>query len=130
MFVWDDCHRIELYGGFERTTSARAEIWAVIEALEELRPVSQVTVVSDSSYLVNAADVWVKAWAQNGWCLKNGKPVKNADLWARLLVQLERHYVKFVHVKGHSGAPENERANELARTAAKVVGWPVDEGCP
>ena len=90
-----------------------------IVGLEALKRPCTVTVYSDSQYLVNAFNQnWVAGWLKRGWKNSQKQPVKNVDLWKRLLAAKEPHTVKFVWVKGHAGHPENERCDELATTAA------------
>lgn len=108
-------HRKELSEGFRLTTNNRMELLAVIKALEALKkPGSNVTVYSDSKYVVDAVE---KKWI-HGWVRKGFKDVKNPDLWSRFLAIYPKHKVKFVWVKGHSSNPYNERCDELAVAAA------------
>lgn len=112
-------HIKELSEGFIKTTNNRMELLAAIVGLEELRFPCEVTLTSDSKYLTDAFNQkWIDGWQKNGW--KNGKkePVKNKDLWERLLKAMEGHRVEFVWVKGHNGHPMNERCDELATAAA------------
>lgn len=114
-----ELHVKELSQGYERTTNNRMELLAVIVGLEELNRPCDVTLYSDSQYVVNAFNQrWIDGWLRRGW--KNAKkdPVKNVDLWKRLLAAKNGHDVEFVWVKGHAGHPENERCDELATTAA------------
>jgi ribonuclease HI len=108
-------HRKELSAGYRMTTNNRMELLAVIEGLEALkRDGCQVTVYSDSRYVVDAVDKgWVFGWEKKGF---NGK--KNPDLWARFLRVYRRHRVRFVWIKGHASIPENERCDALAVAAA------------
>lgn len=102
----------EISGGDSNTTNNRMELLAVIEALSLLKEPCEVTLTTDSQYVVNAIEKgWLKSWILSGW--KKGK-VKNIDLWQRLLPLLETHQVQFVWVKGHNGHPENERCDQLA----------------
>jgi len=122
-------HRRELSGGFAETTNNRMEIFAAAAGLEALREACEVTLYSDSSYLVNAVRKgWLGRWARNGWRKIDRKPVLNADLWKRLAVLLEAHKTEFVWVKGHAANPENNRCDELARTAAAKKSLPEDSG--
>ncbi len=112
-------HVKELSQGFEHTTNNRMELLGAIVGLEALTQPCDVTLYSDSQYLVNAFNQhWVDGWLRRGW--KNAKkdPVKNTDLWKRLLLAKEPHTVEFVWVKGHAGHPQNERCDELATAAA------------
>ncbi len=102
----------EISGGASNTTNNRMELLAVIEALNLLKEPCNVTLTTDSKYVVDAIQKgWLKSWVGSNW--KNGK-VKNIDLWQRLLPLLDKHSVQFVWVKGHNGHPENERCDQLA----------------
>ncbi len=91
------------------------EMTAVIEGLKALKEVCDVTVMTDSQYVVNGISLgWAKSWRANGWKKKDRKPALNADLWAQLLELTEKHTVHFEWIKGHAGHPENERCDELA----------------
>jgi len=109
----------ELSGSEPSTTNNRMELLGCIVGLEALKRPCTVTVYSDSQYLVNAFNQnWVAGWLKRGWKNSQKQPVKNVDLWKRLLAAKEPHTVKFVWVKGHAGHAENERCDELATTAA------------
>lgn len=111
----------ELSHGFSLVTNNQMELMAVIVALEELKRSCEVVVYSDSQYVVNAHEKgWLKTWAQNGWKNASKKPVKNIDLWKRLLAAEQPHKVHFVWVEGHAGNRWNERCDELATTAASA----------
>ena len=95
------------------------ELLAAIVGLEALIRPCEVTLYSDSQYLVKAFnDHWLEGWIKKGWKRGKNEPVKNVDLWKRLLKAKEPHQVEFVWVKGHAGHPQNERCDELATTAA------------
>lgn len=112
-------HERELSQGYELTTNNRMELLAAIVGLEALKRPCSVTLYSDSQYVVNAFNQhWVEGWLKRGWKNAKKEPVKNADLWKRLLAAKEPHDVKFVWVKGHAGHPENERCDQLATAAA------------
>ncbi|NGM18097.1 ribonuclease HI [Eggerthellaceae bacterium zg-893] len=112
-------HRKELSGGYRETTNNRMELLGAIVGLEALKRPCSITLYSDSQYLVNAFNQhWIDGWLKRGWKNAKKEPVKNADLWRRLLAAKEAHQVRFVWVKGHAGHPENERCDELATTAA------------
>ena len=112
-------HEKELSEGFEKTTNNRMELLGVITALECLRVPCVVDVYSDSKYVVSAFNEnWIGSWQKNGWKTAGKKPVKNVELWQRLLKAVEPHKVRWNWVKGHNGHPENERCDELATTAA------------
>ncbi len=118
-------HRKELSGGFRKTTNNRMELLAVIIALESLKGEGhEVTVYSDSKYVVNAVE---KKWVWN-WLKKGFKQKKNADLWKRFLRVYSKHQVKFQWIKGHSNIPENERCDKLAVAAATKKNLPTDLG--
>lgn len=107
------------------TTNNRMELWAAIVALEHLKEKSQVTLYSDSSYLVKGMEQgWAKKWRTKGW--KKGK-AENVDLWERLLELCEQHAVEFVWVMGHAGNPFNNRCDWLSVQAAKGKNLPADE---
>ena len=118
---------ILVYGGQERvlsggepsTTNNRMELTAAIAALERLREPCEVTLTSDSRYLVDGVTKgWARSWQRNGWKKADKSPALNSDLWARLLELLETHRVTFVWVRGHKGHPYNERCAALAVEAA------------
>ncbi len=109
----------EISEGYELTTNNRMELLAVISALECLKAPCRVTVYTDSQYIANAFnDHWIDGWLKKNWKGSNNKPVKNVDLWQRLIEALHSHEATFVWVKGHAGHPENERCDELATSAA------------
>lgn len=122
-------HTKELSQGYVRTTNNRMELLAVITGLEELNRPCQVEVYSDSQYVVNAFNRhWIEGWVKKGWKRGKNEPVKNVDLWKRLLKAKEEHEVTFHWVKGHDGHPQNERCDELATGAADGTRLLVDEG--
>lgn len=122
-------HRNELSGGFRSTTNNRMELLAVIEGLETLKQPCEVTVYSDSRYIVDAVNKgWAVRWRANGWRRNKKDKAVNPDLWGRLLKQLERHEVQFKWVKGHAGNPGNERADQLAVDASRANDLAIDEG--
>ncbi len=104
----------ELWGGEKNTTNNRMELQAVIQGLSALTRPTAVTVVTDSQYVKNGMNQWIHNWKRNGWKTAARKPVKNADLWQQLDALVQQHDVSWEWVKGHSGHPENERADELA----------------
>lgn len=108
----------ELSAGYRLTTNNRMEVLAVIVGLEALKEPCSVTLYSDSKYVVDAMEKgWVKRWKAKGWYRNAKEKASNVDLWERLLIQLERHQVKFCWVKGHADNPGNERCDALARAA-------------
>src|SRR5262249_26331030 len=121
-------HIKELCGGFRLTTNNRMEKMAVIVALSALKKRCSVTVFSDSRHVVDGiAKGWAGRWRKKGWMRTKKEMAVNSDLWARLLDLCERHEVKMVWVKGHSGINWNERADELSMTGAMMDDLPVDE---
>ncbi len=112
-------HEREYSAGYKKTTNNRMELMAAIAGLEALtRPCSAV-LYSDSQYLVKAFNEhWLEGWIKKGWTRGKNEPVKNVDLWKRLLKAMEPHKVSFEWVKGHNGHPMNERCDILATTAA------------
>ena len=105
----------ELSGGFQHTTNNRMEMMAVIAGLEALEDACDVTLYSDSQYIVNSVNKgWVYRWKANNWMRNKKEPALNVDLWKRILGLCETHNVTFQWVRGHAGHPENERADELA----------------
>lgn len=122
-------HTKELSQGYVRTTNNRMELMAVIAGLEALNRPCEVEVYSDSQYVVNAFNQhWVDGWIKKGWKRGKNEPVKNPDLWKRLLAAKEKHEVSFHWVKGHDGHPQNERCDLLATSAADGDTLLIDEG--
>ncbi|MGE4262924.1 MAG: ribonuclease HI [Desulfovibrio sp.] len=120
-------HRLELAQGFSGTTNNRMELMAVIAGLESLKTKSAVEIVTDSQYVKKAfTDRWLAGWQKNGWKTASKQPVKNQDLWRRLVPLIDAHEVKWRWVRGHSGDPENERCDVLARGAASGRNLPPD----
>ena len=105
----------ELHGGEPQTTNNRMELMAAIQALEALNRPSRVQLHTDSTYLLNGITKWIAAWQRNGWRTSARKPVKNEDLWRRLVEAMNGHEVTWLWVKGHAGEEGNERADALAR---------------
>ncbi len=121
--------RKEISGGFRLTTNNRMEIFAAIAGLKALNANCDVTIYSDSQYVVNAITLgWASRWKANGWRRNKKEMAVNADLWEQLLTLCAQHEVKFVWVRGHAGNKENERCDELAVCAAKQNGLPHDSG--
>ena len=122
-------HVKELSCGYVKTTNNRMELMAVIAGLEALNRPCTVEVYSDSQYVVNAFNQhWVEGWIKKNWKRGKNEPVKNVDLWKRLLAAKEPHSVTFHWVKGHDGHPQNERCDKLATTAADSGNLIADEG--
>ncbi len=115
-------HEREYAEGFPKTTNNRMELMAAIVGLEALKKPCEVDLYSDSQYLINAFNKnWIAGWQKKGWKTSTGSPVKNQELWERLLKAMEMHEVHFHWVKGHDGHPENERCDKLATTAADAL---------
>lgn len=105
----------ELSGGDAQTTNNRMELLAVINGLAALKEPCDVTIQSDSRYVVDGIEKgWARSWKRNGWRKADKKPALNADLWEKLLTLLDIHTVRFIWIKGHAGHPENERCDQLA----------------
>ena len=118
----DAGNRRELSAGYIKTTNNRMELRAVIAGLEALTMPCNVTLYSDSQYVVKAIEEkWLENWVKRGWKKADKKPVMNVDLWKRLILQLERHKMKFIWTKGHAGDIENERCDELAVAALSMA---------
>lgn len=104
----------EIYGGEQLTTNNRMEMTAVIEALSALTKASDVTLYSDSKYVLQGVNDWMPNWKKRNWKTASKQAVKNVDLWQKIDQLAQTHAIKWVWVKGHSGDPGNERADELA----------------
>ncbi len=111
----------ELSGGESATTNNRMELMAAIMGLESLRRPCEVTLSTDSTYVKDGITRWINGWKKNGWKTADKKPVKNVDLWQRLEAAVAPHRIQWEWVRGHSGHPENERADQLARDAIRAV---------
>ena len=111
----------ELSGAVQNTTNNQMELLGVIKGLEALKEPCNVTIISDSSYVVNAINQWLSNWQKNNFKTANKKPVKNYELWQRYLEVAKPHNIKAVWVKGHNGHTENERCDYLARTQAESL---------
>ena len=107
-------HTKELYGGEKETTNNRMELTAAIRALQQIKKPSLVVLTTDSQYVRKGITEWMDGWKAKGWKNSQKKPVKNVDLWQLLDEQNQRHKVTWKWVKGHSGHPENELADQLA----------------
>ncbi|MBN2035267.1 MAG: ribonuclease HI [Chitinispirillaceae bacterium] len=122
-------HEKVISGGFRKTTNNRMELYAAIVALESLKEPCDVTMVTDSQYLVHAVEKgWLRAWKAKDW-RKSGKGrVLNIDLWERLLAHLNKHKVSFIWIRGHAGHAENERCDAMAVAASLAPHLPEDSG--
>ena len=115
-------HVKELNGYSSKTTNNIMEITAVIEALKSLTRPCVIILTTDSNYVKNGITQWIHNWKKKGWKTANKKPVKNKECWLQLDVEVQRHQIEWKWVKGHSGHPENERADELANEAVEDNG--------
>lgn len=121
-------HKKELAEGFKTTTNNRMELLAVIEGLKVLKEPCSVSVTTDSNYVKDGITKWIFNWKKNGWRTASKQPVKNVDLWKALDEEVARHQIEWHWVKGHSGHPENERVDDLAREAAEANPTAEDVG--
>lgn len=112
---------IELFGGEPNTTNNRMELTAVIEALAALKHRCEVTIHTDSQYVQKGITEWIHNWKVRGWKTAGKDPVKNADLWRRLDALASKHRIHWKWVRGHSGHPENERADVLANRGVEIA---------
>lgn len=114
-----ELHVREYSGGYKKTTNNRMELMGVIVAFEALNRPCDINLYSDSKYVIDAFNQhWIESWQKKGWKKSDRQPVKNVDLWKRLLEAKNPHNVTFHWVKGHDGHPQNERCDTLATTAA------------
>ena len=121
-------HEKEISGGYRKTTNNRMELMGCIAGFEALNRPCRVDVFSDSKYLTDAFNQhWIENWVEHDWNRGKSGPVKNPDLWKRLLRAMEPHEVTFHWVKGHAGHPENERCDRLATSAADGTDLKEDE---
>lgn len=111
----------ELFGGEENTTNNRMELMAAIVALETLNRPCEIVVTTDSQYVRQGITEWLEGWKNRGWKNSAKKPVKNADLWQRLDAATQPHQIEWKWVKGHSGHPENEKADQLANKGVEEL---------
>ncbi len=124
-----DLYEKSISAGYVRTTNNRMELMAAIAGLEALNRPCEVELYSDSKYLTDAFNQgWIDNWVRNNWRRGKSGPVKNIDLWERLLEAKRNHRVTFIWVKGHAGNPLNERCDLLATSAADGEDLLVDEG--
>ena len=110
-----------LSGNNEMTTNNRMELLAVIKALESINHHLEVTIYTDSKYVINGITSWIKKWKTNNWKNSSKTPVKNIDLWKILDVSSQRLNIKWIWVKGHSGNIYNEKVDEIARNQAEIL---------
>lgn len=129
LLAWGDEQKT-LRGAEALTTNNRMELLAAIEALNSLTRPCVVDLYTDSEYLRRGITAWLANWKRNGWKTSARKPVKNVDLWQRLEEAVERHEIRWHWVKGHSGNPGNERADELANVAIDEMLATAKQGHP
>ncbi|MCH2543517.1 MAG: ribonuclease HI [Candidatus Atelocyanobacterium sp. ALOHA_A2.5_9] len=121
-------YRKELSGGYRLTTNNRMEIISIIIGLEALTKLCNVTIYSDSRYVVDTMNKgWASKWQSNNWKRNKQEIAKNSDLWKRLLDLCTKHNVQFIWVKGHTGHPEHERCDQLAVLASKRMELFIDK---
>jgi ribonuclease HI len=111
----------ELSGSEALTTNNRMELMAAISGLEALKKPARVKLYTDSIYVRDGITKWLKGWKAKGWLTADKKPVKNKELWQRLEAATHIHKIDWLWVKGHSGHPENDRVDQLARDAIKTM---------
>ena len=114
--------KVKLYGYEKDTTNNRMEITAAIEALRYIKVKSNIIIYTDSKYLMNGINTWIHDWKKNNWRTSSNKGVKNVDLWQIIDELNSNHSIKWIWVKGHSGNPGNEMADELANFAITSKG--------
>ena len=114
-------HEKELSGGEAGTTNNRMELLAAICGLEALKRPVRARICTDSQYVMKGITEWLPDWKRRGWKTADRQPVKNVDLWQRLEAALTPHQAEWEWVRGHSGHPENERADRLARAAIRQL---------
>lgn len=115
-------HEKELSGGEAGTTNNRMEMTAVLRALQALKSPCEVTLHTDSRYVIDGMTKWIFGWQKNGWKTAAKKLVLNAELWQELIAAARPHRIEWRWVKGHAGHVENERVDRLASDAARAVG--------
>ncbi len=121
-------HQKTLSQGYQQTTNNRMELMACIAALNSLKESCQVNLTTDSQYVRKGITQWIHNWKKRQWQTASKAPVKNADLWQQLDLARQKHQVEWHWVKGHSGHPENELCDELARAAAESGTLIPDQG--
>ncbi|MGH8441524.1 MAG: ribonuclease HI [Nevskiaceae bacterium] len=114
-------HERQLHGGEAPTTNNRMELMAAIQALETLREPCEIRVHTDSTYVRQGITEWLPQWRKRNWKTADKKPVKNQDLWERLEAAAARHRIEWHWVKGHSGDPGNELADQLANRGVDEI---------
>lgn len=134
ILIWGE-HRRELNGALRNTTNNRMELLAAISALEALKRPCRVQLYTDSQYLKDGITKWVNGWVRRGWMTSDKKPVKNVDLWQRLMAAVARHNgpdtgIEWMWTRGHAGDTLNERADTLADSAARGASESDPEDVP
>ena len=113
LLIYKDANKT-IYGGEKNTTNNRMEMTAIIEALKIVKMDCEITLYTDSKYVMDGITKWLPNWKKKGWITSNKKPVKNKDLWQILEECINKHNIEWQWVKGHAGIPGNEKADELA----------------
>ena len=111
----EDKEPIKLNGGSKETTNNKMELLAAIKVLQYFQKPEAINLHTDSQYVKNGIELWIKKWKKNGWRTSSKKPVKNQDLWEELDLEITKHKVEWHWVKGHAGNKFNELADLLAR---------------
>lgn len=119
----DKIYEKEISGGEAQTTNNRMEMTALLEALRRLKGPCEIELYSDSQYVINGLEKgWAKGWRARGWKKADKSPALNADLWAALLEECEKHTIHYHWLRGHVGHPENERCDRMAVEQSKLFG--------
>lgn len=128
VFVYGE-HSKELSKGYRHTTNNRMELLGIIEPMESLKEPCEVHAVTDSQYITNAINKgWIDNWVKKGWKTAAKKPVKNQDLWNRLIELMNKHSLTIEWVRGHNGHPMNESCDDLAVSAREGTNLAEDKG--
>jgi len=111
----------KISGGEKQTTNNRMELFGAIKGIEEIGKPSQIDIFTDSQYLVLGITKWIFSWLKKDWKNASKQPVKNRDLWERLLEVSKPHKIRWQWLKGHAGHPENEECDEMAKNYIKTL---------
>ena len=114
VIVEKNVNQTSISGSEKKTTNNRMEMIAVIEALKLIKSDCEISLYTDSKYVMDGVNKWLSGWKQKGWKTSNKKPVKNQDLWESIDECITKHNIEWHWVKGHAGNPGNELADELA----------------
>lgn len=114
-------HKKELFGGEQETTNNRMELMAVIKALSALKRPCEIKLHTDSQYVLKGITEWISGWKARGWRTASKEPVKNVDLWQVLDAACQTHQIEWIWVRGHTGNPGNELADQLANQGVESV---------